>query len=521
MSNLKRLRDSGWGDIPKSSPTKRSRLVTGISNESDSDGLDTDAWLEPARPRRGGFRTDVYGSDDDEDLYYDQRTGDKDPNAIFSRRQRETLTNDDEDDDVVEDVTVEEEDPLGRPKPPELAGFDLQHHSQNTQVIVDAQRARKARAKVRQQRATAGLSAVDDAEDYAYQPSHGDLQQLTHVNAPNSKGKQPEFSHDDKHQEGTSSKPDINDDDDMFAPQSSTQNPPLSGKETFDAESQPNQGFLNRTDIVGQELGSHNVFDDQGQQVVEAFHMNEEMAEGDFDEEGNYVRKSRDPLAFHDQWLDNVTKADIEQARQAQRQQEQRIQKWEQQAEHRAQQWTRPRILLTLLDLMKPRESVARTLARLGKSKPRKTDRGQSGKSPAADSPPRDTENIELITELCDQMMILGDFNVYQTTYEQMVRELRNQDLIPENWIPGTPLNSSASTANPTESQSLVSTSPKAPTTQWAYRYGIDTPVFEHFAWQDIMEWYQQGYFTDDVLVKAHGDPSASFRPLKDLLKES
>ncbi|KAJ1966849.1 hypothetical protein IWQ62_002212 [Dispira parvispora] len=520
MSNLKRPRDKGWGDIPKGSPAKRSRPVTGISNESDSDDPDGDAWLEPARPRRGGFRTDVYGSDDDEDLYYDQRTGDKDSNSTPTRRRTEILANDEDENDTVEDVTVEEDDPLGRPKPPELAGFGLQNDSQNTQVIVDAQRAREARAKMRQQPITEDLSAVDDTEDYAYQPSHGDLQQLTHTNAPNSKGKQPEFNDDDKHQEGADSKPDMDDDDDMFAPQPDTRNSPLPEKEAIGAESQPDQGFLNRTDIVGQVLDSRNVFDDQGQQVVEAFHMNEEMAEGDFDAEGNYIRKSRDPLAFHDQWLNNVTKSDIELARQAQRRQEQRIQQREQQSAHRAQQWTRPRTLLTLLELMQPRESVTRTLARLGKSsKPRKSNRGQSGKSSATDTSPRDTQTIELITELCDQMMALGDFNIYQTTYEQMVRELRGQGLIPESWIPGTPLKLLASTASPTQSQSLTSTSPKAPATLWDYRYSVDTPVFEQFTWSDIMEWYQQGYFTGDVLVKTHGDPSASFCPLKDLLK--
>ena len=50
---------------------------------------------------------------------------------------------------------------------------------------------------------------------------------------------------------------------------------------------------------------------------IEAFNLRQEMDEGRFDQDGNYVRKAIDPDARHDDWLAGVSKRDIRKAAEA------------------------------------------------------------------------------------------------------------------------------------------------------------------------------------------------------------
>jgi CD2 antigen cytoplasmic tail-binding protein 2 len=61
---------------------------------------------------------------------------------------------------------------------------------------------------------------------------------------------------------------------------------------------------------------------------LEAFNMKAEQEEGRFDENGNYVRKARDPYAHHDTWLEGVTKKQMKKAKEMHdKQEEERKQK--------------------------------------------------------------------------------------------------------------------------------------------------------------------------------------------------
>ncbi|OBZ89881.1 hypothetical protein A0J61_02068, partial [Choanephora cucurbitarum] len=45
-------------------------------------------------------------------------------------------------------------------------------------------------------------------------------------------------------------------------------------------------------------------------------------------------------------------------------------------------------------------------------------------------------EKVEKITGLADQMMALGHFNIYQDTYEMMIRHLRKEGAVDQDWLP-------------------------------------------------------------------------------------
>ncbi len=45
-------------------------------------------------------------------------------------------------------------------------------------------------------------------------------------------------------------------------------------------------------------------------------------------------------------------------------------------------------------------------------------------------------KKIECLTDLSDKMMALGHFNVYDDTWEQILRNLKREGVVPEDWMP-------------------------------------------------------------------------------------
>ncbi|KAJ2893002.1 hypothetical protein GGI21_005491, partial [Coemansia aciculifera] len=50
---------------------------------------------------------------------------------------------------------------------------------------------------------------------------------------------------------------------------------------------------------------------------------------------------------------------------------------------------------------------------------------------------------IENLTVLADQAMVRGMVNIYEDTYEQLVRQMRVAGRIPDDWVVGTQIQSS------------------------------------------------------------------------------
>ncbi|KAG1240901.1 hypothetical protein G6F68_017211 [Rhizopus microsporus] len=55
---------------------------------------------------------------------------------------------------------------------------------------------------------------------------------------------------------------------------------------------------------------------------ITAFNMKAELEEGSLDEKGNYIRNNEDPQAFHDKWMEGITRKDINYAKAAQEKRE-------------------------------------------------------------------------------------------------------------------------------------------------------------------------------------------------------
>lgn len=292
-------------------------------------------------------------------------------------------------------------------------------------------------------------------------------------------------SDDDSDNSEPTNKQDEADLDDMFADATPEDTKASSGKKK-------KMRFLSMNEIEGQEMGSraHDTDSEgEGEPKVMAFNMKEELEEGAFDEEGNYVRNKVDPNAFHDKWLQGLSKRDIAKAKAAQEKQE-RVEQLKEAdlLSHVPQDKTG--VYRALIDLLQPGENVRDALVRLGGStkklpawKAKKMQ--QKAKEPTAE----ELENrkiIDQITALADQMMAIGDFGIYDETYEAVLRYLRRNGSVPLDWIPGK----------------------VDVTTRWEYRWagsGETDEVYGPFSQQQMQEWQSQGFFANGIEARKVG----------------
>ncbi|KAI7902454.1 uncharacterized protein BX663DRAFT_552369 [Cokeromyces recurvatus] len=185
---------------------------------------------------------------------------------------------------------------------------------------------------------------------------------------------------------------------------------------------------------------------------ITAFNMKEELEEGSVDENGNYVRNKVDPQAFHDKWMEGISRKDMNKAKEAheRREREEALKEAERQA---TIPQTKTDVYRALVEYLKPGQSVQEALTSLANSLPKKLPawkqkmlEKKNKNKKAKDTEPQLTEDeessrrkkVEAITGLADQMMALGHFNIYDDTFEMMVRYLRREGSVAQDWLPDT-----------------------------------------------------------------------------------
>lgn len=298
------------------------------------------------------------------------------------------------------------------------------------------------------------------------------------------------------------------------------------------------KGF-DRSEIEGEDLIEEELdeddYDEEGNLKIEAFNMNEELEEGgEIDEAGNFVRKL-DPERFHDSWLEGVSRNEIEAARRAHERKERKAQIEEKEAAANAM--TETDIYVEIVNILRPSESVVGALQRLGggkkggakgakqvkkkswqKSKATDMETDLTGAAETEDEVKR-RQAIEKLTDLCDKMMAMGHFDIYEETYEQVVRKLRMADIIEDDWEIGTPVlkpGERLAALLDFEDDPLLASTPA----QWEYKWanpqeGQDADqVFGPFSGTDMKSWNEQGFFSNGILVRMVGD--STFEPATD-----
>ncbi|OZJ03355.1 hypothetical protein BZG36_02998 [Bifiguratus adelaidae] len=267
---------------------------------------------------------------------------------------------------------------------------------------------------------------------------------------------------------------------------------------------------LRLEEIEGQEdLPNDSLQLDKEETKIEPFNMKQEMEEGSFDETGNYIRNKKDEQAFHDNWLQDISKEEIEAARIAQEKQD-RANKLKE-AQETAVPLSKIDLYKGILALMEPGETVLEALQRLNAAqksgtkklswKERQKRAKEAKKGMAVDEvttadPAEEARKmaIETLTDLSDKMMGLGQFDIYDDTYEYIVRYLDRER------------NHSASASPlPTTTTTTTTATTTNGTKQWHYRWRSDPPseeLFGPFSSDQMQSWRDSGYFAGGVEVR-------------------
>ncbi|KAF9570179.1 hypothetical protein EC968_002118 [Mortierella alpina] len=323
--------------------------------------------------------------------------------------------------------------------------------------------------------------------------------------------------------------------DDMFADADDTakKEAELKRKGAIAKGKGTSKGF-DRSEIEGEDLNLDDLdedeFDSDGNPKVEAFNMKEELEDGgEIDESGNFIRKV-DPDRFHDSWLEGLSRKEIQAARQAHDRKVKQAQIEEREAAATAM--TETDIYLELVNILQPSETVIEALQRIGggkksgakgvrnnkkrswqKNKQMDEDGPEAHKAAESEEDKARRQAIEKLTDLCDRMLALGHFDIYEESYEQVVRALRRADLIADDWEIGTKVLKPGERAEALlEDDPLLSTA-----VSWEYKW-TNPPegqsadeVFGPFSGADMKSWNEQGFFAQGILVRMVGD--STFEP--------
>ncbi|GKU00458.1 lin1 family protein [Fusarium langsethiae] len=244
---------------------------------------------------------------------------------------------------------------------------------------------------------------------------------------------------------------------------------------------------------------------------VEAFNLKQEMEEGQFDQDGNYIRKGGDPDAVHDNWLQGLSKKEMKKAAAAHEKRE---------AEARKQRLEDDSILVSellkaLILNLERAETPLEALARLGKkqTKPKKIpkwklkkmNKGNEGMEIDGGEEPEDPEqkkikaSINSITEAADKLLSRDYEEIYEQERELLVREYQKET--GEDW---------AEPAKQDDDEEEEQRATVKPGTMWEFRWADGRDGNSQQGPYDgatMKAWKDAGYFPDGAV---------EFRPVEE-----
>ncbi|XP_060758158.1 CD2 antigen cytoplasmic tail-binding protein 2 isoform X1 [Neoarius graeffei] len=314
-----------------------------------------------------------------------------------------------------------------------------------------------------------------------------------------------------------------------------------------DGEKNSKYNILASDDIEGQEMATIDC--DEGVPIT-PFNLKEEMEEGHFDSEGNYfIKKEKD---IRDNWLDNIDWVKIkeqpvkkkkkglsakrrrragdedEAEEEKQREEKQNEDEDEEEEESEAQEdplasYTPWQLTEAVVNLLQPGETVSAALRRLGGLGARKKKgRAQNGaeEEKRNETSIRDTEKLDRLTALADRLVVLGEYEIYQQTYEKLAYKLK-----------GMQQRDTASKQDEEEKDELDMFADQFDEqhgkkkdeeahsgfvndeVMWEYKWENkdNSELYGPFSSQQMQDWVDQGYFKDGVYCRRVDQEGAQF----------
>jgi len=282
-------------------------------------------------------------------------------------------------------------------------------------------------------------------------------------------------------------------------------------------------------DIEGQE--ENTVDADEGIKIT-PFNLKEEQQEGTFSKDGNFVWNKKDELK--DAWLDDVDWVKVKERTVAEKEKEEE----DDEAEDEAQKlYSEIGSYKQMVELMRPGESVAKALRRLGGGqKAQSASQRWKKKKAGVVEDPQEKENKEKmlkLTGIADEILTRsGNMEIYEETYEGIIFKIKATEEKKVGVKPSIPANMNDDDAldmfadyldgdkNETE---VVSTNDskndeteadeKKPSdtlelddVSWEYKWKTeDEEVHGPHSSQKMFDWQESGFFEAGILVRKVG----------------
>ncbi|KAM6904914.1 CD2 antigen cytoplasmic tail-binding protein 2 isoform 1-T2 [Xenentodon cancila] len=308
--------------------------------------------------------------------------------------------------------------------------------------------------------------------------------------------------------------------------------------------------ILASDDVEGQEGATIDF--DEGVSIT-PFNLEEEMQEGHFDSEGNYFIKKEKQI--RDNWLDNIDWVKVKEqpfkkkkkglgAKRARRvgdedEAEEEKQREERQADGDEEEeeeekvepaedplasYTQYQLTEAVIEILKPGETVAMALRRLGGLERRK--KRNLEKIEPKEETERDAEKLDKLTALADRLVGSGMFEIYQQTYEKLAYMMKSMS----SKKPAVGQESSYDNSDQEEELDMFADKfdEKAGVkddkgrkedkrlsdeVMWEYRWDNEdnADVYGPFTSQQMQGWVDEGYFSSGVYCRRVDQEGSQF----------
>lgn len=309
-------------------------------------------------------------------------------------------------------------------------------------------------------------------------------------------------------------------------------------KHSLDSDEEDETGqdyeILPEDDIEGQE---DTTIDSYEGIKVTPFNMKEELEEGHFDKDGMYIFDKTKEIK--DNWIDNIDWVKI---KAKEKDHEDKMGDSESDDE---EDFDEKAVYTEILSFLKPGETIAKALKRLGGNKGKIQSSSQRWKAKKQKTPndtggplEEDKQKFLKLTELADKVMSTGNMEVYEMTYEkvnfllkkfepsktEIPEDMDNDDaldMFAENFDKesGTKEDSSKGSEEPksehkennssSKTEVLVATSSEV---MWEYKWKTeDEEIHGPFTSAQMLQWSEEDYFPDGVYVRKTSNTDGPF----------
>lgn len=260
---------------------------------------------------------------------------------------------------------------------------------------------------------------------------------------------------------------------------------------------------LDPNDLEGQEDGT---IDFDGDIKITPFNMKEELEEGYFDKEGTYIFQKESDV-IKDQWLDDIDWIKVKATESTKRKQ-----MYDSEDSNDLPSVNLKEHYTKMLELMKPGESVQKAICRLGGSKATNrnaSNRWKKKKDAEVKDPVNDEnyEKLQLLTSFANDIVQSGDLDIYQQTYEKLSFHINSKKSIDDDAATdmfGDDFDEVVDSDKPKPSENSSDNAEADTEVMWEFKWesSDDAKVYGPYPTSQMLQWVQDKYFDDGVLVR-------------------